>query len=434
MVKTFIIISAVAFGITAAALSDSIGLFKAQNNIETADSVCPEFSKYMGKLSGQDVCKLSGVYTDDITLTKDKLWALEDEVIVGGDNTNNAVLRIESGTKIFGQSGDDYLFISRGSQIFAEGTQKEPIVFTSKKDIIGLASKHHKGEWGGVVIAGNAPTNAKEVERFEFALSGGEFGGDDPHDSSGALTYVLIKYAGNEVGMDKELNGLSLGGVGDKTLIDYIEIYNNFDDGIELWGGTVNMKHLVLIGNGDDNIDTDHGYRGNMQYVYIKQTSTTSRNPRGIEADNLSSDFSASPIARPVIANFEMHGSADSHEGILLRRGSGAILINGYVDGFNKCFGIRDRESARKGNIELQSVTLSSCDDAIFSFKKATGVSEEKVKEIFYQNGTNATNSITKAQDVQELTQSAFFDRALFVGAYTGEDDWRKGWSVGLDD
>ncbi|MDF1880474.1 hypothetical protein JHD50_04005 [Sulfurimonas sp. MAG313] len=326
MIKTFIIISAVSFGITTAVLSDKMGIFSNEAQAMEIANTCPSFAKFTGTLAGQDVCKLSGVYTEDIRLTKNKLWALENEVIIGGDNTSSATIHIEKGTKIFGKNGEDYLFISRGSKIEAKGTKDEPIEFTSKKDIIGLASKYHKGEWGGIVIAGNAPTNVQGQEQFEFALTGGNFGGNNPHDNSGIINYVLIKYAGNKVGLDKELNGLSLGGVGDKTNIDYIEVYNNFDDGIELWGGTVNLKHIVLIGNGDDNIDTDHGYTGKMQYVYIKQTTTTSRNPRGFEADNLSGDFSATPISKPVIANFEMHGNSDSHEGILLRRGSGAFF------------------------------------------------------------------------------------------------------------
>ncbi len=434
MIKTFVISSALAFGITTAIISDKMELFASTQEIISTTSPCPSFSKYSQRLGGKDVCKLSGVYTQDIHLSHDKLWALEDEVIIGGDNANQASLHIDAGTTIFGQSGDDYLFISRGSKIIAKGDKEHPIVFTSKKDVLGLASKHHKGEWGGLVIAGNAPTNVDGTERFEFALSGGEFGGKDPHDNSGILTYVLIKYAGNEVGLDKELNGLSLGGVGDKTLIDYVEVYNNFDDGIELWGGTVNLKHIVLIGNGDDNIDTDHGYQGNMQYVYVKQTTTTSRNPRGIEADNLSGNFLASPVARPVIANFEMHGSEHSHEGILLRRGSGAHLINGYVKGFNQCLGIRDRASAKRGNIEFESVTLNNCVEETFSVKRATGVSLEKIEEIFTQNSSNTINTITQAQDVRELTHNTFFDPARFVGAYTPENDWRQGWSVGLND
>ncbi len=434
MIKIFVISFAIALGITTALMSDKMELFASTQMISQEHASCPDFSKFSQGLGGQDVCKLSGVYTKNITLTKDKLWALEDEVIIGGDNSNQATLKIEAGTTIFGQSGDDYLFISRGSKILAEGTKEEPIVFTSKKDVLGLASKHHKGEWGGVVIAGNAPTNVDGLERFEFALTGGEFGGNDPHDNSGVLKYVLIKYAGNEVGMDKELNGLSLGGVGDKTQIDYVEVYNNFDDGIELWGGTVNLTHIVLIGNGDDNIDTDHGYQGKMQYVYIKQTTTTSRNARGIEADNLSSNFLATPIAKPIIANFEMHGSKDSHEGILLRKGSGATLINGYVKGFNKCFGIRDRASAKKGNIELQSISLNNCLEETFAVKRATGVSLEKIKDIFMQSDSNTIDTITQAQDVRALTQNTFFDTALFVGAYTPDDDWRQGWSVGLND
>jgi len=434
MIKLFVIVSALAFGVSTAILTNKMDLFAKTTVITQNANSCPSFTKFTGMLSGKEVCKLSGVYTRDIHLTNDKLWALENEVIIGGDNRSSATISIEEGTHIFGQNGEDYLFISRGSKILAKGTRDEPIVFTSKKDILGLASKYHKGEWGGLVIAGNAPTNVETQEQFEFALTGGNFGGLNPHDNSGVLTYILIKYAGNEVGLDKELNGLSLGGVGDKTLIDYIEVYNNFDDGIELWGGTVNLKHIVLIGNGDDNIDTDHGYTGKMQYVYIKQTTTTSRNPRGFEADNLSEDFGASPVSRPIIANFEMHGSSQSHEGILLRRGSGAFFINGYVQGFNKCFGIRDRESVKKGNIELQSISLQGCEDEVFAYKRATGVSLSTVENIFFQNTSNTVDGLTQAQNVRELTQSTFFDEAMFVGAYTPEDDRRQGWTVGLDE
>jgi len=435
MIKLFVIVFAVTLGLGMAMLSNKMELFASNAPVVKATSTsCPVFTKHTGKIGQRDVCKLSGVYTDSITLTNDKLWALENEVIIGGDNRNSATLNIQEGTTIFGQNGEDYLFISRGSKIEAKGTQEAPIVFTSKKDVLGLASKYHRGEWGGIVIAGNAPTNVEGQEQFEFALTGGKFGGNNPHDDSGTLRYVLIKYAGNSVGMDKELNGLSLGGVGDKTEIDYIEVYNNFDDGIEFWGGTVNLKHVVLIGNGDDNIDTDHGYRGKMQYVYIKQTQTNSRNPRGIEADNLSEDFSATPIARPVIANFEMHGSADSHEGILLRRGSGAVLINGVVSDFNRCFGVRDRASAKKGNIELQSVSLQGCEEKTFAYKSATGVGLKKVEELFHQNESNIIGSVTQAQDVRALTQNTFFDKAVFVGAYESSNDWRQGWSVGLND
>ncbi|MDF1880473.1 hypothetical protein JHD50_04000 [Sulfurimonas sp. MAG313] len=104
------------------------------------------------------------------------------------------------------------------------------------------------------------------------------------------------------------------------------------------------------------------------------------------------------------------------------------------MDGFNKCFGIRDRASAKTGNIELQSISLQSCEDEVFAYKSATGVNLSKVEKIFNQNTSNVIGTLATAQNVKELTQSSFFDEAMFVGAYSPQDDWREGWSVGLSD
>jgi len=394
---------------------------------------CPQFSTYVNRLRGKDVCRLSGLYTQDIILSSDKIWSLKGEVIIGGDNIHPSTINIQSGTTIMGEKGADYLLISRGSKIFAIGSKFEPIIFTSKKDVMGVSSKNHRGEWGGIVIAGNAPTNINKEDSFEFILSESKFGGVDDHDNSGVLNYVVIKYAGHEVAADKELNGLSLGGVGDGTTIDYLEVYNNYDDGIEIWGGSVNLKHIVLIGNGDDNLDTDHGYRGKIQYLYVKQTQTTSRNPRGIEADNLSEDFYATPIAYPIIANFELHGTSTSHEAILLRRGSGAQFINGKVSNFTSCLGIRDRASIQNSDIRFDSVALSNCQD-IYSFKRSTGVHKTDIEKIFHKGTNNKINEVTKAVNVITFTKDTFFDEALFIGAYEKNKDWREEWTVGLDD
>ncbi len=404
---------------------------KGQN---TAQKKCPEGSLYLSTINQKKVCELSGTYTKDMTLSADFYWALKGEVNIGEDNAKSMTLTIEPGTTLFGSSGPDFLLISRGSKIYAKGTKLLPIIFTSAQDVAGRAGLHDRGAWGGLVLSGRAPTNAGDEEVFEFSKTGRKFGGNDIHDSSGILKYVLVKYAGYEVAIDRELNGISFGGVGDGTMVDYIEVYNNADDGIEMWGGTVNLKHVVLIGNGDDNIDVDHGYQGKMQYVYVKQTDVISYDPRGVESDGMLGNHQAKPKTELKLANFELEGTHESDAGIMLRRGSDGLFINGVIHGFEKaCLAVRDRESIRKSP-EFFGVTLKKCKRGPFSAKG--GVDSSEVERLFLDNnhGNTIIDSKPKIASIKALLpDDTFFDDATFIGAYTKEDDWRKGWTVGVE-
>ena len=306
-----------------------------------AFSSCPDFSQ---PLSG-NACLLSGAITSDVTLTNDTLWVLSGGVDIGGDNTQSATLTIEPGTRIVGQAGPDFLYINRGSKINAVGTPQHPIVFTGAAD--DDSGSLTPGAWGGVVLAGNAPVNGCNAdvavcELFNEALPTKQYGGNNHDDNSGIMKYVQMRFAGYEVSPDKELNVLTLTGVGAGTILDFIQVHRGSDDGVEMFGGTVQFKHLVSSGNSDDSVDWGGGWTGKAQYVLIKQASDDGDN--GIEADNNEDDFNSLPRSKPVLANFTAIGTGSDSiggNGALLRRGTGANIHNSVFTDFAKsCFNI----------------------------------------------------------------------------------------------
>jgi len=179
-----------------------------------------------------EVRTLSGRLTDadatngKISLTNDTVWALEGPVFVGNDKADSTVLEIEEGTIIFGRTGADYLVVSRDSQIEVNGSASQPVLMTSLNDVLG--DEVSAGQWGGLVILGNAPSTKCPTDgstcslQVEGVESGAVFGGTDETDDSGNLNYLVVKYAGFEIAPDNELNGITFGGVGSGTEIDYL--------------------------------------------------------------------------------------------------------------------------------------------------------------------------------------------------------------------
>lgn len=410
-------------GLSAAAILTMSGCNEKQNELHESTVSCPENTQLISDdFEGKPVCQLRGTYVDTIRLTNDKFWALKGEVHIGIDSKEDAALEIDPGTTVFGKTGADFLIVTRGSKIIAEGTSSQPIIFTSMKDAAGLLSM--PGDWGGIAIAGYGPTNAGKEERFEFSNTDVRFGGDNEEDDSGILKYVQIRYAGNEVRPGEELNGLSLGGVGRKTTIDYVEVYNGKDDGIEAWGGNVNMKHLVLVGNGDDNLDFDHGYRGNIQYVYIKQTKVESIHARGIETDNNKRSQNAEPRTLAKVANFEIDGMEKTSEAVFSRVGSGLTLYNGVIRNIGGVgIVVKSRGEERFETNRFDGVYLSNC---------ARGDVEDDaagIKDLLTFNKTFDSTVVTEGNYIAQV-EDDFFERSDFIGAYRKNSDWRQGWSV----
>ncbi len=411
------------FGLSAVILVTMSGCFEKQNALHESMVVCPENTQLISDdFEGKPVCQLRGTYTEDLHLTVDKFWALKGEVHIGIDGTQKSVLEVDPGTTVFGKTGADFLVVTRGSKIIAEGSAKAPILFTSMKDAAGLLSV--AGDWGGIAIAGYAPTNVGKEERFEFSNTDVRFGGTDPEDNSGVLKYVQVRYAGNEVRPGEELNGLSFGGVGRGTTVDYVEVYHGKDDGIEAWGGNVNMNHIVLIGNGDDNLDFDHGYQGYVQYVYIEQGEVASIHARGIETDNNKKHPNALPRTMAKVSNFEIVGSPTGSEGVYSRRGSGLELNNGFIHNMGGVgIYVKSEGPQRFANNKFNAVQVASCKKGSVTDKVG------RIHDLNHFNHRYSASVSTHNPAVAKLDQS-IYGYGDFMGAYETGSDWRKGWSL----
>ncbi len=283
--------------------------------------------------------ELSGVLETQ-TLTADTKWILNGIVSV----PDGAVLTIEPGTIIAGDKASlGTLVVQRGGKIVAEGTAASPIVFTSNLP----AGEREAGDWGGLVLLGKAPINEAggeaEVEGFQDPQL---FGGDDPNDSSGSLKYVRIEFSGVEISDGNEINGLTLGGVGKGTTIDFVEVQNTLDDCYEFFGGTVNVSHLVCYRNGDDGFDFDSGYTGSLQFLFLQQDPSTADDTNGLEADNDKDDPTVTPVTNPKISNITLCGQNGDQPkqqyGFLFRRGFHGTVVNAIVAGFEAGVDIRD--------------------------------------------------------------------------------------------
>jgi hypothetical protein len=280
---------------------------------------------------------LSGSINTTTTLTSDKVWTLKGYVYV----TDGAKLIIQPGTTIISDiSEKGALCIERGAQIFAEGTLSKPIVFTSGKPI----GERTPGDWGGIVILGRAKTNRSSEPIIEGGI-GRPFGGINDSDNSGVLKYVRIEYAGIAAMPNSEINALTLGGVGNGTIIENVQtIYAN-DDAFEFFGGTVNGKNLYAYATADDDFDFDFGYTGTITNGIAKrdpQFVDSGDAGNGIECDNDGTGSTATPYTHPKLFNMILVGpnnasSLSNHNlGLRFRRATQFTMKNSIIWGWMK--------------------------------------------------------------------------------------------------
>jgi hypothetical protein len=246
---------------------------------------------------------LTGSYERNITLTGGT-YTLKGYVYF----TSGTTLTIPEGTIIKSDvSQKGALIIEKGAKIQANGTASKPIVFTSGK----AAGSRARGDWGGIILLGNAPTNRPTSPAP--LIEGGvdrRYGGTDPNDNSGSMTYCRIEFAGIAAEPGSEINGLTLGGVGAGTKLEYIQVSYGNDDAYEFFGGTVNAKYLVAYAASDDDLDFDFGYTGKIQFAVVQRrpeiADTDAGN--GVEADNDGSGTTATPYTRPTLSNITWIG------------------------------------------------------------------------------------------------------------------------------
>jgi hypothetical protein len=289
---------------------------------------------------------LEGKITSDTVLRAKNIYILKGMVYI----KNNAKITIEAGTVIKGSYLDPIggLVITRGAKIIAEGTADKPIVFTSN------SPAPRSGDWAGIVLLGKATANSAfngtagtgEIEGGVNNADGdGLYGGTDDNDNSGILKYVRIEYAGFAFLPDKEINSLTMGGVGKGTVIDHIQVYYAKDDAYEWFGGTVDCKYLIAYKTQDDDFDTDNGYRGKVQFGLIIRDSLIAdlSNSESFESDNDANGSSLTPQTGAVFSNItsigplatlQNNGSSLYLAGAQIRRNSAISIFNSVFLGW----------------------------------------------------------------------------------------------------
>ncbi len=294
---------------------------------------------------------ISGSILENTTWRAKNTYLLENLVFVEA----GAILTIEAGTQILGKPGSA-LIITRGAQIQARGNAGQPVVFTSAQP----SGSRKRGDWGGLVMLGAAPVNRKKavedanevgsahIEGIAETDSRGRFGGANSNHNCGVLEYVRIEFAGFKIAANNELNGLTLGGCGRETVISYVQSHLGADDGVEVFGGTVDLRNIVITGADDDSLDWDMGWQGRIQFMVIQQYADGG--DAGIEADNWKQHPDAQPRSQPIIYNATLLGSRDvgkDQRAAVFRLGTGVILRNSIITGFpQESLDVRDKETA----------------------------------------------------------------------------------------
>lgn len=319
----------------------------------------------------------SGEITSNETWTASDVYKIEGFLYV----RSGATLTIEAGTVIRGdKASKGTLIVERGAKLNAVGTYANPIVFTSNE----AAGSRDYGDWGGIVLCGKAAIN---VPGGEAQIEGGPtsyYGGGtspDNADNSGTLSYIRIEFPGIPFVTDKEINGLTLGGVGSATTIDHIQIYRCGDDAFEWFGGTVNAKYLVSSFTWDDDFDTDYGFSGMIQYAVALRDSSIAdpgSGSNGFESDNDGSGSANTPVTNPIFSNISMFGpkvlsttsiNTNYKRAMHLRRNSQIDIYNSFFAGYKDGLfvdGSAARQNLAEGELSLFGVTLAYCSGNYF--------------------------------------------------------------------
>ncbi len=392
-------------------------------------------------------------------------------------------LNIQQGVKVVGKkvatppATVSALIFLRDSKFNMTGTSGNRILFTSDQNEAALGTAGNpkaKGDWGGVVANGRAPVNVPGGEGLSEGLDGVAFGGNESNDSSGVMQFVQIEFAGKVVGIDNELNLLTMNSIGQGTVMNNLATHVGLDDGFEWFGGTVKNRFLITSGQGDDGLDWQLGYTGAVQFAAVWQDINTveTGGSNGIEADNNENNFNASPVSNPKMCNVTMCGTADqplaaqptNQFGLLLRRGTSGRLANFVVEGFRQAgMRIQHNETSAQfaagptGSCTLNpasgmwnsrffnnvadsnsaNITGSACTAAeIFSAWGARGVQSGIDPQVDCSSPANlvppgASPVAGAGTDCSVLFGDAFFQTTNYIGAFQpGGANWSQPWAT----
>lgn len=419
---------------------------------------------------------ISGDISANMTLTAGKKYLLKGFVYV----KSGVTLTIPAGTVIKGDKATKgTLVITRGGKIDAQGTVDKPIVFTSNQD----AGARREADWGGIIILGKAPVNQAGAEaKIEGGLIPTDatkekeyiwYGGTDAADNSGIMKYVRIEFAGIAYTPDNEINGLTMGGVGNGTTISYVQIYRSGDDAFEWFGGTVNCDHLVAAYTWDDDFDTDNGFSGNIQFGVALRVSTIADQSKSesFESDNDANGSTNSPKVMGKFSNMTIVGpmqlpnsaiNANYQWAAQIRRNSSLSIYNSIIMGFPIGLYIDDTKGSPtsanitggtlnfKNNIVAGCPTPYKASDASFTAAMNTWVtaggnvtldSTAKVMLVDPYKFSAAVsaqagrpnfllNAASPAASGADFTGLSMFQSVGFKGAFDSSTDWTATWTT----
>ncbi|OFX56862.1 MAG: hypothetical protein A2066_19205 [Bacteroidetes bacterium GWB2_41_8] len=406
---------------------------------------------------GAVTLKDSGNGTGTVTWTKDTKYVLEGLVFVNDGQT----LTIKPGTVVRFRPGQaensSALIVARGGKIIAEGTREEPIIFTVEgDDLNGSIPLEARGLWGGLIMLGNAPLNVEGgesvIEGIPFSEPRIVFGGSSENDNSGTLKYVSIRHGGTNIGDGNEINGLTLGGVGSGTTIDYVEVISNEDDGVEIFGGNVNLKHLIVAYCGDDAFDYDLGWSGNGQFWLGIQSPYLG--DKLIEAGGGTNPIDGLPNSLPNIYNATLYakGNNSSNPLIAFDNNAGGTIANSIILNNNKGITIQETDQQHDsfhqweaGNLAVKNNLFHQvASNVALEIFKISGVSTGQHKTDWASYFLQAQNQVLDPQLTNYMADfrpksklniplatypDNWFQQVTFAGAF-GEDNWLESWSL----
>lgn len=398
------------------------------------------------------------------------LYRLTGQTLIGTDGgpvassaDTDVTLTIDPGVIVFA-TGSSYLGATRGNKLIAKGTRARPIIFTSRDNILGLAGENSSSQWGGVVMLGRAQVTdciasgaVPGSNDCEFGLEGSvtpaRGGGTTNTDNSGELNWVQIRFSGFVLGQDNELQGLTTIGTGSGTQFKFIQSVNSSDDGVEFFGGTVNMEYLIVYGAEDDSLDVDVGLKGQFQYVILSQRTV---GDTLIESDSSNGGEDETPRTQVRMANATMIQRVPNDQALRFRGGSDFTIVNSVlVDASNRtggtpCLRVDDEETVqatgpdergplvfRSLGIQCASLSrngsfggLNAADAAaLFTGDASNNIAFAITLTNNYLNGANEEGF---APIFDNTSLSSFFETTTFIGAVSPTDDWTAGWTCNM--
>lgn len=405
----------------------------------------------------------NGDGTGTTTWTSNNVYILDGLVFVNEGQT----LTIEAGTIIKGRSGQgenaSALIVARGGKIIAEGTAQSPIIFTAEADdLAGSVADLDDGLWGGLIILGkamlNTVPNEQQIEGIPQTEPRGIYGGENDDDNSGVLKYVSIRHGGTDIGEGNEINGLTLGGVGSATTIQYIEVIANKDDGIEFFGGKPNLSNILVAFCGDDSFDYDQGYRGKGQFWAAIQGFE--RGDRLGEHDGGTDPETGQPYATPTIYNATYLGRGDGagKRIITFRDNAGGHYANSIFYGQEKGIDIELlADECSYTRFQDEQLTLNNniffgiSANPILTISAADGVEQSVIDEAetaaadyfttaqnqIYDPGFSITTDIFNVIPSNDVSGNmsntpgdGFFKDVNYKGAFEPGTNWAEGWTL----